>query len=146
MRDFNHSVNVLVNAYLNDTLKHEDCSACVVGNLCGGSTLWKFLFMTYNGEQKAYLDTPQKELFLESILAHHFVTSEEELLQRAIKVCESTGYTVDELAKIEYAFETCSQVGDKMFNGLMAVVDVLADIHKIDLTTREESKKLFVKV
>lgn len=33
MRDFNHSVNVLVKAYLNNTLAHSTCYACAVGNL-----------------------------------------------------------------------------------------------------------------
>jgi hypothetical protein len=32
-----------------------------------------------------------------------------------------------------------------MFNGLMAVVDVLADIHSVDLEKKEAAKALFVK-
>ncbi len=37
-------------------------------------------------------------------------------------------------------------INDWMFNGLMAVVDVLADIHGINLEAKEEAKKLFIKV
>lgn len=66
---------------------------------------------------------------------------------------DRTGYSVNELAKIEYAFETAPRNCDYedhlndewMFNGLMAVVDVLADIHGIDLAEKESAKALFVK-
>lgn len=64
---------------------------------------------------------------------------------------ESTGYTYEEIAKIENAFEWGwddkfgQETDDDGYLGLMAVVDVLADIHGIDLTTREETKKLFIK-
>lgn len=146
LEKFNDTVSILVKAYLNDELKHEDCSACVVGNLCDGNTLWKFLFMTCEGEQKPYLDTCINEMrFI--VLTHHNM-SEESLIQMAIKVCASTGYTVDELKRIEYTFETCNRgnsVEEYMFNGLMAVVDVLAEIHGIDLTAKEHAKTLFVK-
>ena len=59
---------------------------------------------------------------------------------------EATGYTIYQLNAIERAFEGVDELAtDRMFLGLMAVVDVLAEIHGIDLKQREEAKLLFVK-
>lgn len=142
MRDFNHSVSVLVKAYLNGTLRHGDCNACAVGNLICASLgtqhrkmFWAYVFATCRSGER---------LFDES---GYYGEAKIEI--------DSTGYTIHELALIENAFEKTAlynefqdQVGDKegqMFNGLMAVVDVLADIHGIDLTAKEHAKTLFVK-
>lgn len=148
MRDFNHTVNVLVKAYFEGELEHGDCAKCAVGNIVheatelpygdehscitGTSAIWKALFFTYQGTQLKAQIGYEKER------------------KPAIAAIKMTGYTVKELARVEFAFETAegenSSPDNWMFNGLMAVVDVLADIHKIDLTTKEEAKKLFVKV
>ena len=146
MRDFNHTINVLVRAYLNDTLHHGICSACAVGNIVhaagapmlqsmlitdGSNACWKWVFYTDDGFQNFVSPTAEPEKY-----------------RIGLRVIEATGYSVSELARVEFAFE--SAVGeskdDMMFSGLMAVVDVLADIHGIDLVVREETKKLFVKV
>jgi hypothetical protein len=61
---------------------------------------------------------------------------------------DSTGYSVSDLAKIEFAFESapkgCNQE-EWMFNGLMAVVEVLGQIHEADQETIQASKDLFVR-
>lgn len=144
MRDFEHSVNVLVKAYLNDTLKHGDTCGCAVGNLVSEALVlkrtrmyWPYVFMTCrSGEQLIDLDVYEKDIIAKNEI-------------------DRTGYSPLELALIENAFEKSAvydefkdQVGDKeeqMFNGLMAVVDVLAEIHKIDLTQKEQARALFVK-
>jgi hypothetical protein len=150
MRDFNYTVNVLVQAYLNGTLEHCNCSACAVGNIIadvkkvepvlfcnqgddytnrfsdGSKPLWNYLFCsTVPGKQdvspSAYFGEVKSEI-------------------------DSTGYTWQELAKIEYAFELHRNPSDEdtaMFNGLMAVVDVLAEIHEISLEQKEQAKLLF---
>jgi len=59
-----------------------------------------------------------------------------------------------DLAKIEFAFESAPHTCDEsdetnaewMFNGLMAVVDVLAEIHNVNLEVKESAKAMFVKV
>jgi hypothetical protein len=146
-RDFNNSIGVLVKAYFNDTLVHGQCHACAVGNLVGAARQvpiikdirnmpgkywvkvapWSNVFMTVRNEQEIDLNAYQGE---------------------AKEAIDSTGYTWQELARIEYAFETADKGScedDYMLAGLLAVVDVLADIHGIDLTKREEAKLLFVK-
>lgn len=139
---FNETVSILVKAYMNDELRHQDCQACVVGNLCGGNWLWRFLFMTCESGIQA--PTTINSIWLRTI----GFESVDELLSAANNVCLSTGYTVEQLAKIEFAFESTPRVEDEdewMFNGLMAVVSVLAEIHGVSLDVSEDARKLFVK-
>jgi hypothetical protein len=163
MRDFNHTVNVLVQAYLKNELEHSKCSACAVGNIVaeaigtkpgrhpdvprcfmnsyfddGRQTLWQAVFMTSDGKQSIDLDL------------YDFGAKDR---------IDATGYSVIELASIEKAFELAPRPEiaspkhspeytlneEWMFNGLMAVVDVLAEIHGVDLTQKEQAKLLFVK-
>jgi hypothetical protein len=161
---FNETVDVLVKAYLNDELQHDDCTKCVIGNLCNGRDDWQYLFMTdpRKKEQTTRHLTPIRVMMLGKPPA--------QILVEAIQLCESTGYTVNELKRIEFAFETAPgsekvikvdeeddegpdeessellQARDEwMFNGLMAVVDVLAEIHNIDLSAKESAKLQFVR-
>lgn len=57
----------------------------------------------------------------------------------AKKQIDATGYSWQELARVEYAFESAKKgesADDWMFNGLMAVLDVLADIHGVNLSAK----------
>lgn len=140
---FNRSISILVKAYLDGTLTKGNCAACAVGNLVAGnmgikvttkaSTLplaywdggkktpyWNFVFMTSAGEQ--------------TICA-------EMLKDRDIKSqIDATGYPWEDLARIEYAFETAP---GGMFGGLMAAVEILCEIHEASETTKQETKALF---
>jgi hypothetical protein len=155
MRDFHYTLNVLVKAYLNDTLEHANCSACAVGNIVADSlrtndfhvmspTVYDWNNVTAGFGWAAVFCTVAKDKQLVFPIQYG---------NDAKKQIDSTGYTWRELARIEKAFESCNpdyanikDVDAAMFNGLCAVVDVLADIHQIDLSVREEAKKLFVKV
>lgn len=144
MRDFNHSVNILVQAYLNDTLKHGDCRACAVGNIITANGHELPDHWSQNGQWLWFI---RKEFRNDPSGANEFG------LALAVNQIRSTGYSAYELHLIEYAFEEAENPKQNkfidndewMFNGLMAVVDVLAEIHGIDLTQREEAKLLFVK-
>lgn len=158
MRDFNHSVGVLVQAYFDGTLEHGNCYACAVGNMVAaglgvrvvkdhGSFIRNIRWD--NGE-----DYPAGGFneFNENGWGALFATTDrrqeidEKFLQskRVQEQISATGYSWRELARIEFAFESVDRRRkDKMFNGLMAVVDVLADIHGIDLQSKEEAKALF---
>lgn len=143
LEKFKETVGILVNAYLNDELRHGLCHACVVGNLVahhkgvkpsfadcttsfddGSHPLWQSLFATMHGKQ-----TIKKECLED---------------KRIMAEINSTGYNWHDLARIELAFETAPTSGDYMFNGLMAVVEVLAEIHNVDLSVKESAKLLFV--
>jgi hypothetical protein len=154
MRDFNHTVNVLVKAYLNDELAHSFCCACAVGNIIADSIGTKPRALLIGNCEF------DNNVFDNGVPAHVWYDEIHggfggEIGRTQIK---STGYSIDELRIIERAFEHADGKPDQcgmwrgkqtdptwMFNGLMAVVDVLADIHNIDLTTKETAKALFVK-
>lgn len=122
---YHKTSDVLYQAYFKDELKHGDCSACAVGNICkaaGASNqvrmLWKYVFVT------------ETNLFL----GQHQWINEDRYSGVPKKVIDATGYTWQELAKIEYAFETAPKGNndeDWMFNGLVAVLDVLKEIHEV---------------
>lgn len=141
---FDKTLNILVKAYQNDTLEHGDCNACAVGNMiaanCGydyikdefgflwwgvNYPLWQLVFST-GYEQRinsnAYVGDAKKQI-------------------------DSTGYTWQELAKIEYAFETANKGNssdDWILNGLLAVYDVLCEVHEVE-KKEEDAKLIFVK-
>jgi len=135
MRNFNHSVNVLVKAYLNNWLIHRKCTACAVGNLISEGNPEEYDF--YQGRWYSWF----RSLGLNSMDPDFRDYDHPDVIK--------TGYSPSELISIERAFERCDRgcnEDDYMFNGLMAVVDVLAEIHGVDLTQKETAKALFVKL
>lgn len=153
---FENSVNVLVQAYLSDTLLHGNCYACAVGNLVAAGMGYSFVRtkglnyfaddcykLTWNVTGGDYDDS-----FHAGWYSHvrGWVSSRDKT-QGMLEV-QSVGYTINELNRIETAFERATRGNSDdewMFNGLMAVVDVLAEIHGINLEQKEEAKLLFVK-
>lgn len=130
---FENSVDVLVSAYLHDELEHGDCAACAVGNLvkaqCG-----TFDSSSFNWYDFAIVKRRNSALY------------SEKNIQFAKDQIKATGYTIKQIIAIENAFERASPCGDYMFNGLMAVVDVLADIHQVDLSTKESAVLQFSEI
>jgi hypothetical protein len=130
---YRRTVDILVNAYFNDTLKHGDCFACAVGNIVNygkpeQTSNWVGVF--YTADMKQWIRPDQYEGYAKYEI-------------------DSTGYKWQELAKIEYAFESAPRGNSEdewMFNGLMNVIDVLDDIHQNkDTEATKEVKKRFVK-
>jgi hypothetical protein len=129
---FEETVSVLVKAYLNDTLVHGDDCCCAVGNLiCHSMNLnpksnWGPHWYNYF------------KLEWESKEAQNYAYEE----------IKSTGYSVDEILLIESYFENADGDDEQsyMFNGLMSVVDVLAEIHGVNLEVKESAKLQFVKI
>jgi hypothetical protein len=169
MRDFNHSVNVLVKAYFYGDLEHQNCACCAVGNLMADACGYKIEHL--NDDKSLWTRSDDRTVIDPIEWVHVFGTKTREegknfFRRKKISVVNTwfdlenvttsvnqwaakTGYSLVELARIENAFES-AQYGENddtwMFNGLMAVVDVLADIHGINLESKEEAKKLFVRV
>ena len=141
---FDRTVAILVKAYFSGKLKHGDCSACAVGNICAGNGIpimegnvinssdynngvWVYAFSTNrNGERQvspAYYNSNIK------------------------RVIDATGYAFNELADIEHSFETAQHgksEDDRMFNGLMSVCDCLMLIHEATAEECAEAKLLFL--
>lgn len=156
---FNETVSILVKAYLNDTLQHGNCFACAVGNIIAAKSGFKFCDKKVKGHSLSWEGQPYPAFnenaydaqgwgaaFTTGFLGIQHLRLEyltNEHVSRQIKI---SGYTWQELAKIENAFEVAPHdYSDRMFNGLMAVVDVLAEIHGIDLQQKESAKLMFAK-
>lgn len=134
---YNKTVDILFNAYFNDTLHHGQCHACAVGNLInarmpftkkqieemktnklGNPIYWPSVFCTYNAKH----GRPDREFHP----SRYTGVAKDQI--------DSTGYSLEELSEIEYRFETApGDYGseDHMFNGLCAVLEVLKEIHGI---------------
>lgn len=139
---FERTINILVDAYQKDTLIHGNCYACAVGNIVAANNNIKFisarwknklpswdnLFTTCDGVQNVF----------ENMLNDLDTMSE----------IKSTGYDWKDLAKIEFAFETAKNGDneeDNIINGLLAVYDVLCDIHEVNKKEIKKGEFIFIK-
>lgn len=141
---FENSVNVLVKAYFSGFLEAMSCEACAVGNLVADAKGYTYKNM-YNFFGPEWAEAPavwSDVIGIEMCMVEYKGLAKDQI--------DSTGYTPKQLQKIEIAFmlkaKTVSNPEHDNFDGLMAVVDVLADIHGIDLKQKQEAKALFVKV
>lgn len=142
---YEKTIKTLVNAYFNDTLAKGYCTACAVGNIIAGNCGYKVV-----GENKAslrWLGSNGKQIYEEWSEVFMSAGGEQDIeienyIGESRRQIDSTGYSVLQLAKIEFAFETN---GKDMFTGLMAVVDVLGTIHEVDKEDVQQAKNLFVK-
>lgn len=126
---YKQTEEVLYTAYFDDTLKHGDCTACAVGNICVAASnrtgvdnhAWNVLFMTDSDRMV------QTEFKVDAY-------ADEKGVVNAYRLVNATGYDKRELMAIEWAFESAAK-GESaegyMFNGLVAVLEVLKDIHGI---------------
>lgn len=158
---YHESTNTLLDAYNEDKLFYGRCDACAVGNVCMNASIktginnnaWGALFMTVDGEQ----------IMFDSF--HRFIY----LMDRNIgqvdapeRLIAATGYTIEELAQIEFAFETArpedapyltpdgpedfrlmkeyKQEKHYQFLGLTAVLKVLEEIHEVNKEDSEKSQ------
>lgn len=141
---FDKTVGILVKAYQQDTLIHGLCHACAVGNLIAGncnmypnkstSTFW----VDISGREIKPIWT--RVLSWGQIKDTEFDTE-------ALSELRTTGYDLDQIAKIEIAFESQNKdLKDKDgFNGLMSVVDALMFIHEATEIEASTAKQLFTK-
>jgi hypothetical protein len=149
---FNETVGILVDAYINNTLVHGHPCGCAVGNLIARKLNIKIRLV---GDTIPVWDGPGSGFSWFKRLYPDKVASGD-VLEGVFQI-DMTGYSVDEIVRIESAFESTCQKGSpgnivhdsKLdpdgYRGLMEVVDVLADIHGIDLSERETAKLLFSK-
>ena len=147
---YHKTVDILVQAYFNDTLESWNCSACAVGNLVAANMGYE-LKKPANGGLRWYNQVG--ELIHSSWSLVHSLSSFGQEIRpmnyggKAKAEIDSTGYSYTETASIELAFENGYEVGEaddeRMFNGLMAVIEVLDQIHEntdTDVTTASKQK------
>lgn len=154
---YNKTVDILVQAYFNDTLFHGSCAACAVGNIVAHNmgfdiikkeathTIDTFCWVK-DGQEHPYPGLGQCETGEYNLIngwgavigTNGFPKNMRKpklgrMVGKAKEQILSTGYSVLELAKIEFAFETATMGksdDEWMFNGLMAVIEVLDEIHQ----------------
>jgi hypothetical protein len=150
---FSETVDVLVKAYLNDTLIQGSPCGCAIGNLIADK-LGKKVNIVDSRSYEANWDGDDREAFDWFLrLRPGRVIKQKDLVpdfNNGDRLIRLTGYTLQEVGRIEYAFEDNDDSfrynsDSARFQGLMRVVEVLADIHGIDLQTKESAKLLFVK-
>jgi hypothetical protein len=153
---FDNTTKVLVTAWLNGTLLKGHCCACAVGNICAAALGYKVTDIQ-RGENLIHLDAQWADCNVDSAQWRLvFMTTIDGKQSRlpmfyrgeAAREIDATGYTWEELARIEHTFEQAMPgiySEEAEYAGLMAVVEVLADIHGVDLTTAEAAKAMFVR-
>jgi hypothetical protein len=164
---YDRTMAIIMEAYFNDTLQHSACTACVVGNIVAANMGYKvvptgdkifrndgdypydqdkqytftyryFNWITTKGAVIEAMET-NWNIYSPIYEARVFVLSDR--WRDGLTEIKSTGYSVSELSRIEYAFEaapkgTCDE--DWMFNGLCAVIEVLDEIHENDSIEQSE--------
>lgn len=115
---FENAVSKLYRAFHADELSAWDCTACAVGNICNNSGSWSHIRMLND------------DLLISYPLKKNWAPDTE-------SVVESTGYSAQELIKIELVF--LKAIGaqsdgidkDDQFKGLCAVVKYLCNLDGI---------------
>lgn len=158
---FFETVGILVEAYMNGVLMHGNCAACAVGNIIAAKLRCKIApFENAFGEEFYSWERGGQQLT--PVWGLVFITGSDGPVQNPeayIGNCklqiDASGYSWQDLARIEVAFERAAHYDgngkllnapdEAMFDGLMAVTNVLAEIHGINLEERESAKLLFNK-
>lgn len=141
---YNKTVDILYQAYFNDTLEHANCYACAVGNIIAankGLRLVKDFEPSHLGQVlywegwtpyriKCIAQTASTFPSWFQIIRPWF----DEHVNSVNEEIAATGYSILEIREIERAFEHCTfgeSPEDYMFNGLCAVLEVLREIHEV---------------
>lgn len=145
---FQRAFNALTTAYFEGTLAKGHCCKCAVGNLCNNTETWSYLFCSSQSGQTIYYDG--------QYLRNPFVNSPDDrvlIIKRALSEIAATGYTWQELAKVEEAFETNTKIWvskyeyhseqailEDQYNGLAAVFKVLCELDGIEDSMQYETQ------
>lgn len=145
---YNRTVNILVDAYFNDTLEHGNPCACAVGNIIAANMGKKINVVNPNFASKLGWDGEQ----IDAAYWYSCINDAEHLLgPKTVAEINSSGYSVDEIIRIENAFESARFFGRRqddeiMFQGLTNVIEVLDQIHEnTDEALTSDTKKRFDK-
>lgn len=141
---FNKTISILVKAYFDGYLEATDCAACAVGNLVSANLGYERLEMNMFKDKNGKVIPAAWDDIVWHIRGDNSMNPDN---KEAIKQVNATGYTGEELCKIELAF-----LNDEMwptpidnFTRLMKVIDCLMIIHEATETEITESKSLFIK-
>lgn len=134
---FDKTVGILVKAYQEGTLKHNEPCGCAIGNLIAGNNGIKVID---NGE-----DWSSQEPYWGG--AQFYGVASKQPNQAGLAQLASTGYPIEHTCQIEKAFERCDYKGTgdvDGYLGLMSVIDALMIIHEANIEETQQGKGLFV--
>lgn len=144
---YQKTVDILVQAYFNDTLMHVNCEACAVGNLVAAN---KGIELKRGNHGVRAVGRPYEcnTEWFRAIGFGGFVYPERMQIPAVADQINATGYSLEEVGLIEAAFESAYRDNEdidlEMFNGLMAVIEVLDQIHEnTDQAVTTSSKQRF---
>jgi hypothetical protein len=123
---YKKTVDILYQAYFKDTLRHANCQACAVGNIICAN-----LGALPNIKEPGSVNYKASDGIVYGIRWSNYGSHTR---NPQLDVTAVTGYSHKEIVKIELAFECVSHgkcAEDYMFNGLVAVLDVLKQIHEV---------------
>ena len=126
------TITTLNDAWRNGSLRKGNCKACAVGNMLG-SYEWDALFSTFRGRQVR--QAPKQAI-------HKGFGSD--YVQKAVDMIDASGYTPEELMRVEFTFETAREgktERQSQYNGLCAVFEVLQQIHEVEFSIAQTSKE-----
>lgn len=143
---FEKAYNALLKAFMNDTLASGSCVACAVGNIIAdamGGVVYK------NGSFHCSIDNEWwTNVFVtgsDGDQTIYKVKDDENIRVYRKRMFDLTGYKWHELARIEKTFENNTKIKnpsyplfsehrimEDQFNGLMAVMDVLIKLDKVE--------------
>jgi hypothetical protein len=142
---YDKTIDILVQAYFNDTLQHCDCQCCAVGNLVAANKgIRLFKARGFINSSAGY---DENTLWFKGLKGCG-VIREERITPDVRAQIECTGYTPQQIADIEFAFEKNLHLENDPdgFKGLMAVIDCLDKIHEnIDGEATCQTKQRFQK-
>lgn len=124
---YRKTVNILFDAYFNDTLEHGNPCGCAIGNIVASNLGFQFKM---SGDGRMIWKNGHPNWYYK--------------IGDADRQISSTGYSPKEVSLIEKRFEGVSRAprkDERMFNGLVAVLDVLKQIHEV--TEDEETLPRF---
>jgi hypothetical protein len=156
---FDHSVGVLVRAYLNGDLQKGNCSACAVGNLIADAMHIELGRVATPEYSRGVLSLRDDSYLVQWVGTHPGWLGElKGCYQHDISFnaqLASTGYSREQLLLLEETFERPSSLSHQerrdlshaelVYRSLLAVVDALAQIHGVDLVTSERAEASFTR-
>ena len=148
---YDNAVNVLLDAYNNETLEHENCYACAVGNLVADANNYKLIetddivikFKWDNDTSPDWANSAMDRVGKKGRLDWYLGESKRQI--------DSTGMSIEELVKIECAFEGVFVYMDfnrdnlskrNQFNGLCEVLKVMETMVEEEVSHKENMDKL----
>ena len=135
------TITTLNDAWRKGGLSKGKCAACAVGNMLG-TNKWASLFCTRKGVQHSM---SLNDHVAEAVLLNWTETLARQVYSQGVYAIYESGYTQQELMRVEFAFETAPEVEDNerqsQYNGLCSVFEVLQQIHEVEFSIAQTSKE-----